>query len=118
MRQVARHAVPGRAAGRRDRLSRTQLAPRTATPSSARDAGSGTRASAGVSTKLSMLSLKSEPDIAVFAFKVISSSDKFLPANTDAASVVQLSYFGLKTLVLNSVYCSTPADDPLRNPST
>src|SRR4029077_20791025 len=94
-----------RASGQgRRRLSRTQLAPTTATPSSASDAGSGTAATSGVSTTLSILSLKSDPDMAMFAFNVISSSEILLPANTDAASVVQLSYLGLETLVLASVY--------------
>ena len=79
-------------------------APINAVPSSIKLEGSGIAASAGVSTTLSMLSLKSNPDIAIFAFKVISSSERLLPTNTDTASVVQLSYFGLKTLVLASVY--------------
>src|SRR5215469_8739304 len=93
-----------RAAERRRRLKQTQLAPIIAIPSSIKLEGSGTTASSGVSTTLSMFSLKSNPDIAIFAFNVISSSEMLLPANTDANSLVQLSYFGLKTLVLASVY--------------
>src|SRR5205807_6591304 len=109
----------GHTAERLCRRCRMELAPSTASPSKMKLEGSGTAAAcSGVSTTLSMLSLKSEHDIAIFAFKVISSSEMLLPANRDAASVVQLSYFGLKTLVLASVYRSTPTDNPPKNPST
>src|SRR5262249_10147340 len=93
----------GHAAERR-RRNRMELAPITATPSSAKLEGSGTTTCSGVSTTLSIFSLKSDPEPAVLAFKVMSSSERFLPVNADATSVVQLSYFGLKTLVLASVY--------------
>ena len=79
-----------------------KLAPTTATVTIVRLKGSGT--ASGVNTTLSTFSLKSDPEPAAFAFKVISSSEMLLPANTDETSVVQLLYFGLKTLVLASVY--------------
>ena len=81
-----------------------KLAPATATATIARLEGSGIAAASGVNTTLSMLSLKSDPEPAALAFKVISSSEILFPANTDETSVVQLLYFGLKTLVLASVY--------------
>jgi hypothetical protein len=68
-----------------------KLAPAAATPSRVKLEGSGTAASSGVSTTLSMFSLKSDPEPAALAFKVISSSEMLFPVNTNAASVVQLS---------------------------
>jgi hypothetical protein len=105
-------------AERRCRRSRMELAPSTASPGSAKLEGSGTATCSGVRTTLSLLSAKRNPEIAIFAFKVMSSSEMLLPANTDATPWSNYRISDWKLLYWQVYYRSIPTHDPPRNPST